>query len=176
MKKEIEKRGQHNVSTSREIISELQQYLVDNADGVNIVKGRVTDLFPLKHTFADQLYLNNSPAQSYNSMHSKLHMARPIIIGYSVQPINSKSEAELGFIVFEVSAAVEVEGEEWDRPGPYRCRFVLGFIVVWSSLSSCFPCSNRTTYASSPHQILLDAIAINPRGICAWCFHGGSQH
>lgn len=78
MKEEVEKRREHNVSTSREIISELQQYLVDKADGVNIVKGRVTDLFPLKHTFADELYLRQMSMQKNSflvgAIHKHLHV------------------------------------------------------------------------------------------------------
>lgn len=57
MNNKIEKRKDTSVSTPRQVILELQQYLVDKADGVNIVKGRVTDLFPLKHTFADGVYV-----------------------------------------------------------------------------------------------------------------------
>ena len=74
----IEKRQEHNVSTSREIILELQQYLVDRADGVNIVKGRVTDMFPLKHTFADNLYLRQMSMQKNSflvgAIHKHLHV------------------------------------------------------------------------------------------------------
>ena len=74
----IDKRQEHNVSTSREIILELQQYLVDRADGVNIVKGRVTDMFPLKHTFADNLYLRQMSMQKNSflvgAIHKHLHV------------------------------------------------------------------------------------------------------
>lgn len=74
----IDKRQEHNVSTSREIILELQQYLVDRADGVNIVKGRVTDMFPLKHTFADSLYLRQMSMQKNSflvgAIHKHLHV------------------------------------------------------------------------------------------------------
>ena len=42
---------------SREKILELQQYLVDRADGENIVVEQDTHLFPLKHTFADGIYV-----------------------------------------------------------------------------------------------------------------------
>tara|TARA_R110002012_G_scaffold101789_4_gene241191 strand:- start:3165 stop:3644 length:480 start_codon:yes stop_codon:yes gene_type:complete len=56
--KEIEKVDQHEVSlNSREKILELQQYLVDKADGENIVTTQDSHLFPLKHTFADGIYV-----------------------------------------------------------------------------------------------------------------------
>lgn len=73
MSNEIEKRKDHNVSTHREIILELQQYLVDRADGVNIVKGRVTDLFPLKHTFADNIYVRQMSMQQNSFLVGAIH-------------------------------------------------------------------------------------------------------
>ena len=52
------------VVSSREKILKLQQYLVDKADGENIVTTQDSHLFPLKHTFADGYYLReiNTPA------------------------------------------------------------------------------------------------------------------
>ena len=78
MNNNIEKRKEHSVSTHREIILELQQYLVDRADGVNIVKGRVTDLFPLKHAFADNIYVRQMSMQQNSflvgAIHKHLHV------------------------------------------------------------------------------------------------------
>ena len=55
---EIDKVDQQEVSlNSREKILELQQYLVDKADGENIVTTQDSHLFPLKHTFADGIYV-----------------------------------------------------------------------------------------------------------------------
>jgi len=45
------------VVSSREKILKLQQYLVDKADGENIVTTQDSHLFPLKHTFADGIYV-----------------------------------------------------------------------------------------------------------------------
>jgi hypothetical protein len=73
MSDKIEKRKDNQVSTPREIILELQQYLVDRADGVNIVKGRVTDLFPLKHTFADSIYVRQMSMQQNSFLVGAIH-------------------------------------------------------------------------------------------------------
>ena len=45
------------VVSSREKILKLQQYLVDKADEENIVTTQDSHLFPLKHTFADGIYV-----------------------------------------------------------------------------------------------------------------------
>lgn len=45
------------VVSSREKILKLQQYLVDKADGENIVTTQDSHLFPLKHAFADGIYV-----------------------------------------------------------------------------------------------------------------------
>jgi len=57
-KKELEKINSNEIAVnSREKILELQQYLVDKADGENIVTTQDSHLFPLKHTFADGIYV-----------------------------------------------------------------------------------------------------------------------
>ena len=45
------------VLNSREKILELQNVLIENADEVNIVTHQDSKLFPLKHTFADGIYV-----------------------------------------------------------------------------------------------------------------------
>ena len=45
------------VLNSREKILELQNVLIENADEVNIVTHQDSNLFPLKHTFADGIYV-----------------------------------------------------------------------------------------------------------------------
>ena len=45
------------VLNSREKILELQNVLIENADEVNVVTHQDSKLFPLKHTFADGIYV-----------------------------------------------------------------------------------------------------------------------
>ena len=55
---EVEKVGDKKLSiNSRENISKLQDFLIDNADEVSIVTHQDSHLFPLKHTFADGVYV-----------------------------------------------------------------------------------------------------------------------
>jgi len=55
---EIDKVNKQEVSlNSREKILELQNVLIENADEVNIVTHQDSNLFPLKHTFADGIYV-----------------------------------------------------------------------------------------------------------------------
>ena len=63
---------------SREKILELQQYLVDRADGENIVVKQDTHLFPLKHTFADGIYVRQmsmgAGTMVVGAIHKHLHV------------------------------------------------------------------------------------------------------
>ena len=96
MSNKVIERGNTEVSTPREIISELQQYLVDRADGVNIVKGRVTDLFPLKHSFADQIYVRQMSMKQNSflvgAIHKHLHVGFLLTGHITVVTENSTEE------------------------------------------------------------------------------------
>ena len=43
--------------SSRKKILDFQSMLISEADGVNIVTNQDSKIFPLKHTFADGVYL-----------------------------------------------------------------------------------------------------------------------
>ena len=78
-KKEIQKIGSQEIAiNSREKILELQQYLVDRADGENIVVEQDTHLFPLKHTFADGIYVRQMSMDAgtmvVGAIHKHLHV------------------------------------------------------------------------------------------------------
>lgn len=78
-KKEIERINTNEVSiSSREKILQLQNFLVSNADEVNIVTHQDSEPFPLKHTFADGIYVRqmNMDAGSIvvGAIHKHLHV------------------------------------------------------------------------------------------------------
>ena len=62
----------------RERILKLQNMLVANADGVNIVTHHDSDIFPLKHTFADGVYVRqmsmNQGSLVVGAIHKHLHV------------------------------------------------------------------------------------------------------
>jgi len=77
--KEIEKINTSEVSiNSREKILQLQNFLVNNADEVNIITHQDSEPFPLKHTFADGIYVRqmNMDAGSIvvGAIHKHLHV------------------------------------------------------------------------------------------------------
>jgi|TARA_R110000787_G_scaffold163290_1_gene276512 quercetin dioxygenase-like cupin family protein len=78
-KKEIEKINTNEVSiNSREKILQLQNFLVSNADEVNIVTHQDSKPFPLKHTFADGIYVRqmsmNAGSVVVGAIHKHLHV------------------------------------------------------------------------------------------------------
>lgn len=64
--------------SSRKKILDFQKVLIDEADGVDIVTHQDSKLFPLKHTFADGIYVRqmNMKAGSIvvGAIHKHLHM------------------------------------------------------------------------------------------------------
>ena len=78
-KKEIKRVDSKKLAVnSREKILELQQYLVDRADGENIVVEHDSHLFPLKHTFADGIYVRQMSMKAgtmvVGAIHKHLHV------------------------------------------------------------------------------------------------------
>ena len=78
-KKEIKRVDSNELAVnSREKILELQQYLVDRADGENIVVEHDSHLFPLKHTFADGIYVRQMSMKAgtmvVGAIHKHLHV------------------------------------------------------------------------------------------------------
>jgi hypothetical protein len=78
-KKELEKINSNEIAVnSREKILELQQYLVDRADGKEIVTEQDSHLFPLKHTFADGIYVRQMSMKQgtmvVGAIHKHLHV------------------------------------------------------------------------------------------------------
>ena len=66
------------VLNSREKILELQNVLIENADEVNIVTHQDSKLFPLKHTFADGIYVRQMSMKIgsvvVGAIHKHLHV------------------------------------------------------------------------------------------------------
>jgi len=64
--------------SSREKILEFQTMLVDNADEISIVTHQDSELFPLKHTFADGIYVRqmgmNKGSIVVGAIHKHLHV------------------------------------------------------------------------------------------------------
>jgi len=78
-KEEIEKIDINEVSiNSREKILQLQNLLANNADEVNIVTHQDSKLFPLKHTFADGIYVRQMSMGAgtlvIGAIHKHLHV------------------------------------------------------------------------------------------------------
>ena len=71
MKKEIK------LSTRKKIL-DFQTMLVDNADEINIVTHQDSELFPLKHTFADGIYVRQMSMRPgsvvVGAIHKHLHV------------------------------------------------------------------------------------------------------
>jgi len=63
---------------SREQIQGLQDFLVSNADGVDIVTHHNSKIFPLEHTFADGIYVRqmtmNKDSLVVGAIHNHLHV------------------------------------------------------------------------------------------------------
>jgi hypothetical protein len=64
--------------SNREKIHNLQNYLIDKADEVSIVTHQDSELFPLKHTFADGVYIRqmsmNKDTLVIGAIHNHLHV------------------------------------------------------------------------------------------------------
>lgn len=78
-KNELSKAESREVALSnREQIQGLQNLLVDNADGVNIVIHQNSEIFPLEHTFADGIYVRqmtmNKDSLVVGAIHNHLHV------------------------------------------------------------------------------------------------------
>tara|TARA_R110002167_G_scaffold14107_4_gene57761 strand:+ start:777 stop:1253 length:477 start_codon:yes stop_codon:yes gene_type:complete len=78
-KNELYKAGSREVALSnREKIQGLQNLLVENADGVNIVTHQNSEIFPLEHTFADSIYIRqmtmNKDSLVVGAIHNHLHV------------------------------------------------------------------------------------------------------
>tara|TARA_R100001082_G_scaffold102563_1_gene72764 strand:+ start:3125 stop:3598 length:474 start_codon:yes stop_codon:yes gene_type:complete len=75
----IKKADDNEISLSkRDKILQLQNILVDNADEVNIVTHQDSHLFPLKHTFADEIYVRQMSMGAgtlvVGAIHKHLHV------------------------------------------------------------------------------------------------------
>jgi len=78
-KNELSKAESREVALSnREQIQGLQNLLVDNVDGVNIVTHQNSEIFPLEHTFADGIYVRqmtmNKDSLVVGAIHNHLHV------------------------------------------------------------------------------------------------------
>ena len=78
-KNELSKAESREVALSnREQIQGLQNLLVENADGVNVVTHQNSEIFPLEHTFADSIYIRqmtmNKDSLVVGAIHNHLHV------------------------------------------------------------------------------------------------------
>ena len=78
-KNELSKNDSNEVAlNTREQIQDLQNFLVDNADEVNIVTHQNSQLFPLEHTFADGIYIRQMTMDKdslvVGAIHNHLHV------------------------------------------------------------------------------------------------------
>lgn len=76
---ELSKAESREVALSnREQIQGLQNLLVENADGVNVVTHQNSEIFPLEHTFADGIYIRqmtmNKDSLVVGAIHNHLHV------------------------------------------------------------------------------------------------------
>lgn len=76
---ELSKANSGEVALStREQIQGLQNFLVDNADEVNIVTHQNSDAFPLEHSFADGIYVRQMKMSKdslvVGAIHNHLHV------------------------------------------------------------------------------------------------------
>ena len=64
--------------SSRKKILDFQSMLISEADGVNVVTHQDSELFPLKHTFADGIYVRqmsmNPGSVVVGAIHKHLHV------------------------------------------------------------------------------------------------------
>lgn len=74
----IKVEGNEVAISNREKIHNLQNFLIDSADEVNIVTHQDSDLFPLKHTFADGIYVRQmfmgKDTLVIGAIHNHLHV------------------------------------------------------------------------------------------------------
>jgi len=77
-KKEVKKNKSKLLVTNREKVLELEKALIDIADGEMIVTEHDTKVFPLKHTFADGIYVRQMSMEEgscvIGAIHNHLHV------------------------------------------------------------------------------------------------------
>jgi quercetin dioxygenase-like cupin family protein len=78
-KNELSKAESREVAlNTREQIQGLQNFLIDNADEVNIVTHQNSKIFPLEHTFADGIYIRQMSMDKdslvVGAIHNHLHV------------------------------------------------------------------------------------------------------
>ena len=69
----IKKSKSHLLVTSKEKVIELEKSLLSIADEKNIVTTQNTKLFPLKHTFADGIYVRQMSMEKGSSVIGAIH-------------------------------------------------------------------------------------------------------
>ena len=77
-KKEVKKNKSKLLVTNKEKVLELEKALIDVADGEMIVTEHDTKVFPLKHTFADGVYVRQMSMEEgscvIGAIHNHLHV------------------------------------------------------------------------------------------------------
>ena len=77
-KKEIKRNKSKLLVTNKEKVLELEKALIDIADGEMIVTEHDTKVFPLKHTFADGIYVRQMSMEEgscvIGAIHNHLHV------------------------------------------------------------------------------------------------------
>ena len=77
-KKEVKKNKSKLLVTNREKVLELEKALINIADGEMIVTEHDTKVFPLKHTFADGIYVRQMSMEEgscvIGAIHNHLHV------------------------------------------------------------------------------------------------------
>jgi len=77
-KKEVKKNKSKLLVTNKEKVLELEKALIDIADGEMIVTEHDTKVFPLKHTFADGVYVRQMSMEGgscvIGAIHNHLHV------------------------------------------------------------------------------------------------------
>jgi len=77
-KKEVKKNKSKLLVTNKEKVLELEKALIDIADGEMIVTEHDTKVFPLKHTFADGIYVRQMSMEEgscvIGAIHNHLHV------------------------------------------------------------------------------------------------------
>tara|TARA_R100001086_G_scaffold167340_1_gene90863 strand:- start:38 stop:514 length:477 start_codon:yes stop_codon:yes gene_type:complete len=77
-KKEVKKNKSKLLVTNREKVLELEKALIDIADGEMVVTEHDTKVFPLKHTFADGIYVRQMSMEEgscvIGAIHNHLHV------------------------------------------------------------------------------------------------------
>ena len=72
-KKEIERKKSKLLVTNRQKVLELEKALIDIADEVNIITHQDSKPFPLKHTFADGIYVRQMSMDQGSAVIGAIH-------------------------------------------------------------------------------------------------------